>query len=103
MAKSGKTVATTARREAAAGLSIIVPLFNEARGLEAIHQRIVAAARHRRDIPLKPRQAGRRITSRRRRPLHVRSRTQGAEPDQVFFELLVRCGFGFRPCGPQRT
>ncbi len=45
MAKSGKRAATTARRDAAAGLSIIVPAFNEARGLEALHQRIVAVAR----------------------------------------------------------
>jgi len=44
MAKSSKAAAGTAR-QAAAGLSIVVPLFNEAKGLEALHQHIVAVAR----------------------------------------------------------
>ncbi|MGA7974617.1 MAG: glycosyltransferase, partial [Pseudolabrys sp.] len=53
-AKTTKTASragtTTAEKTAShavpgAGLSIVVPLYNEARGLEALHQRIVAVAR----------------------------------------------------------
>ena len=44
MAKTGKSAAVTARQAAAAGLSIVVPLFNEARGLEALHRHIVEVA-----------------------------------------------------------
>jgi glycosyltransferase involved in cell wall biosynthesis len=41
-----KTVGQAGTKAAAdAGLSIMVPLYNEARGLEALHQRIVAVAR----------------------------------------------------------
>lgn len=57
MAKAGKTTAVTARQDAAAGLSIVVPLFNEARGLEALHQRIITVAR--------------RMTAKRKLPVEI--------------------------------
>ncbi len=41
---STKTVTKTARSAPKAGLSIVVPLFNEARGLAALHGRIVETA-----------------------------------------------------------
>jgi len=44
-AKSTKSAAATRRSPAAAGLSIVVPLFNEAKGLAALHDRIAAVAR----------------------------------------------------------
>jgi polyisoprenyl-phosphate glycosyltransferase len=44
-AKSSKSSAPSPRSAAAAGLSIVVPLFNEARGLAALHDRIAAVAR----------------------------------------------------------
>jgi glycosyltransferase involved in cell wall biosynthesis len=44
MAKSGKSATVPARQDAAAGLSIVVPLFNEASGLEALHRHIVEVA-----------------------------------------------------------
>ena len=45
--RAGTTTATKTAGPAApgTGLSIVVPLYNEARGLEALHQRIAAAAR----------------------------------------------------------
>lgn len=44
-AKTPKAAAPATRPPAAAGLSIVVPVFNEARGLTALHERIVAVAR----------------------------------------------------------
>jgi len=44
-AKSSKSSVRTPRPAAAAGLSIVVPVFNEARGLSALHNRLAAAAR----------------------------------------------------------
>jgi glycosyltransferase involved in cell wall biosynthesis len=43
-AKSSKSSAPAPRSAAAAGLSIVVPVFNEARGLAALHERIAAVA-----------------------------------------------------------
>jgi polyisoprenyl-phosphate glycosyltransferase len=43
-AKSSKSSAPSPRSAAAAGLSIVVPVFNEARGLAALHDRIAAVA-----------------------------------------------------------
>ncbi len=44
-AKTTKTAAKAARPAPGTGLSIVVPLYNEGRGLAVLHQRIVAAAR----------------------------------------------------------
>ena len=44
-AKSSKSSATAARSGAASGLSIVVPIFNEAKGLAALHERIAGVAR----------------------------------------------------------
>lgn len=43
-AKTSKTATKTASPTPGDGLSIVVPLYNEARGLPALHERIVAAA-----------------------------------------------------------
>ncbi|HTT47619.1 MAG TPA: glycosyltransferase family 2 protein [Pseudolabrys sp.] len=44
-AKSSQSSAPEMRASAAPGLSIVVPVFNEARGLAALHDRIAAVAR----------------------------------------------------------
>ena len=44
-AKSSKASATAVRSGAASGLSIVVPIFNEAKGLAALHERIADVAR----------------------------------------------------------
>ena len=43
--KSSKSSAAAARSSAGTGLSIVVPVFNEALGLAALHERILAVAR----------------------------------------------------------
>ncbi len=42
--KTSKTATSKARARSPAGLSIVVPLYNEARNLERLHERIVAVA-----------------------------------------------------------
>jgi len=42
--KTSKSASSKARAPNAPGLSIVVPLYNEARGLERLHERIVAVA-----------------------------------------------------------
>jgi glycosyltransferase involved in cell wall biosynthesis len=44
-AKPAKSTTRTARPASAPGLSIVVPVFNEARGLSALHERIADVAR----------------------------------------------------------
>jgi glycosyltransferase involved in cell wall biosynthesis len=44
--KASKASTSTARARAPAGLSIVVPLYNEARGLARLHERIVEVASH---------------------------------------------------------
>ena len=44
-AKSSKSSVPTPRQAAAAGLSIVVPVFNEAKGLARLHERIAEVAR----------------------------------------------------------
>lgn len=44
-AKTTRSNARTARTRGAAGLSIVVPVFNEAKGLPALHERIAETAR----------------------------------------------------------
>ena len=43
--KSTKSAARATRSPSASGLSIVVPLFNEAKGLAALHERIAEVAR----------------------------------------------------------
>jgi polyisoprenyl-phosphate glycosyltransferase len=45
MAKSSRTTARAARTASAPGLSIVVPVFNEALGLPALHERVAEVAR----------------------------------------------------------
>ena len=45
-AKTARSGARTARGKAAPGLSIVVPVFNESRGLAALHERIAEVARY---------------------------------------------------------
>jgi glycosyltransferase involved in cell wall biosynthesis len=45
-AKTARSGTRPARGKAAPGLSIVVPLFNEARGLAALHERIAEVARY---------------------------------------------------------
>lgn len=45
-AKTARSGTRTARGKAAPGLSIVVPVFNEARGLPALHERIAEVARY---------------------------------------------------------
>jgi glycosyltransferase involved in cell wall biosynthesis len=45
-AKATRSGSRAARTRSAHGLSIVVPVFNEARGLRALHERIAAVARH---------------------------------------------------------
>ena len=44
-AKSSKSSVTAVRSAAGSGLSIVVPVFNEAKGLAALHERIAGVAR----------------------------------------------------------
>jgi glycosyltransferase involved in cell wall biosynthesis len=45
-AKPTKSAARAPQTDSAAGLSIVIPLFNEANGLAALHERIAEVARH---------------------------------------------------------
>jgi len=48
------SLSTTAANAAAKGLSIVVPLYNEAVGLASLHQRLCALARNNRVKPAPP-------------------------------------------------